>query len=201
MPLTVFIPLSHTPPAWGEAGCDLKFHVLRLSVENSLTFHASIFNAWTVPLKLVPQSLNVFSGLPLLFINLCKLLMKLLVSRPSTTSKWIAQVVKQAKKAPQRFSLACICFTCIGPKKSFPVLRNGGFIASNLWSGRSFIFGCKLFACFLWHVVYFLVIYFAKTLPGIIQYFFLRLASKYPLHKWLTLIFSGTQFRMMVILW
>ena len=101
--LTVFISLSHTRPIWSEAG-GLKFFVILLSAENSLTFLASIFNSLTFPLKLVPKSLNISSGLPLLFINFCKLLMKLSVSRPSATSKSIWRVVKQVNKAPQRFS-------------------------------------------------------------------------------------------------
>ena len=163
MSLTVFIPLSHTPPIWGEAG-GLKFQVVPLSAKNSLTFLASNFNSWAVPLKLLPQSLNISSGLPLVFINLCKLLIKLSVSRPSTTSTWNARVVKQVNKAPQCFSLACLYFTYIGPNKSIPVLQNGGFITSNLSSGRSLIFGFKFFAHFLWHVMNFLIIASLKLL-------------------------------------
>ena len=137
-----FIPLCHTPPIWVEAG-RLKIHVVPLPAGNSLTFLASIFNSWTVPLKLVPQLLNIPSGLPLLFINFCYLLMKLSVSRPSTTSKWIAWVVKQINKVPWHFSLACLCFIYIGPNKSISVLQNDVFIAYNLWSRRSLIFGSK----------------------------------------------------------
>ena len=87
-------------------------------------------------------------------------------------------------------SLARLCFTHIEPNKSIPVLQNCVLIVSNLWSGRPLIFGSKLFPRFPWHVMHFLIISITKTLPGIIQYFFLRLASKYSDPKWLWLWYS-----------
>ena len=66
--------------------------------------------------------------------------MKLSMSRPSKILKCITRALQQVKNTPKYFSLACRCFTVIGPNKSIPLYQRRGIIASTLFGCRSLVF-------------------------------------------------------------
>ena len=122
----------------------IKFQVIPSFVANLSTAFVEILSSFTIPLKLVPQSLATYFGIPLRLVNLLKEFIKLSVSKPSTASRCIALVLSHVNKQPHLFSLELLCLIEMGPNKSAPVFENGGNISSVGIFGRSLIIGSAL---------------------------------------------------------
>ncbi|XP_040172623.1 uncharacterized protein LOC120905684 [Anopheles arabiensis] len=111
---------SQHPPKCGAAG-GLKLYFssgelnLDCSATPSTSFRASL-SSRAAPMKLVPLSLTISCGEPLLAMN-----RRIARIQEAVVSEWassicIARVVRQVNSAPQRFSERRPTTTCIGPK-------------------------------------------------------------------------------------
>ena len=108
----------------------LKSHINTYFTTNSLTFVGFMMSLLTVPSKVVPQSLAMFSGLLLLLIKLPNVFIKLSMLSPSTSSMWIALKLKHVNNAVHHLIFALPWFTRMVLNRSvLGVLVNGGFKA------------------------------------------------------------------------
>ena len=118
--LVDLMSLSQTPPIWLAYG-GLNLH--SISFCNILVFNCCIFQNFISslislfpPWKLVPLSLNIISGFPLLLINLIRAHRNESNSSVYDTSICTDLVVKQVKRHPYLLTLLLPCFTNMGSK-------------------------------------------------------------------------------------
>ena len=140
------------------------------------------FNSRSAPTKLVPLSDLITSGSPLRLTNCPNAIMKASVSSDGTSSRTMARVVKQVKRHPQHFVEPLPHLTTSGPKKSTSENIKGGLYGCSLSLGRGAM------TCFTGlsfsprHLKHFLMMFFAKPLPPIIQNIFSS-APGFALHQ------------------
>lgn len=99
------------------------------------------FSSLLAPLKLVPLSLYIWRGVPLLHVKFLRQIMQELVVRLEVTSIWTALVTRQVKSNIHLFSRRRRFEMYIGPKKSTPVKVNGKVKELTRAGGRGDIIG------------------------------------------------------------
>lgn len=77
------------------------------------------------PSKLVPQSLVIWSGFGIQFINLTSTLIKLSEAGPSSVSIWTGRVTKKVNNTPHLLILLLLSLISVGPNRYMPVLLKG----------------------------------------------------------------------------
>ena len=184
----VLMHLSHIPPWWDAAG-GLNIHFTpcwRNASRMRCWFHwvMLLWISFSPPTNLVPLSLVIRTGLPLLATKRRNASMNESVSREWATSMCTARTVRQVNKQPYRFTWDLACFTRNGPERSTPTWLNGGRSGVTLSSGRSAIFWSMARACLLLQSKHLSNTFLTLEFAFVNQNLPLRKNSTYSLPEW-----------------
>ena len=106
-PLVIFTRDSIAPPIHGHFGW-LNIHCIRLSFTSFIIFYWSSLDRASLsplstPIKLLPLSLQILLGCPLLALKRRRAKIKLSLDISPASSRWTTRVVTHINSAPYRF--------------------------------------------------------------------------------------------------
>ena len=138
---------SQTPPWWDAVGA-LKFQDIPFCRRNDSIWAWFIscrdsLSSFSAPTRLEPLSERIKFTCPRRARNRRNTLMKESLSNAAAISIWTARDTRQVKSATHRLTELRPRLTSMGPKKSTPVLKKGGWSGLIRSDGRSAIFWCK----------------------------------------------------------